>query len=87
MLQAARVAFVEMGTTETSVKVLYEKLRGLAGRGDLEALRGEARPGEQSRSSADPTKAGRELGWRPEIALDVGLERTLRIFGTLRTPF
>ncbi|MDP9458225.1 MAG: SDR family oxidoreductase [Actinomycetota bacterium] len=67
---------------ETSVAALYEKMLALTGR-DLPPERGPARPGEQSRSSVDPTKAARELGWKPETDLASGLERALRFFGAL----
>ncbi len=67
---------------ENSVVELYEKLRRLSGR-DLPPEHGPAKPGEQTRSSVDPTKAVRELGWKPEVDLDSGLERTLRFFGAL----
>lgn len=67
---------------ETSVGELYERMQSLCGR-DLPAERGAARPGEQSRSSIDPSKSGKELGWRAETGLAPGLERTLRSFGAL----
>jgi nucleoside-diphosphate-sugar epimerase len=31
----------------------------------------------------DPARAGRILGWRPEVELAAGLEETLRFFGVL----
>ena len=68
---------------ETSVLELYEKMLGLTRRDDLPPERGPAKPGEQSRSSVDPTKAARDLGWKPEMNLASGLERTLRFFGAL----
>ena len=67
---------------ETSVNDLYEGLREPTGR-DLPPRHGPAKPGEQARSSVDPTKAARELGWKPETDLATGLERTLRFFGAL----
>ena len=67
---------------ETSVAELYERMARLSGR-DLPAERGPAKPGEQSRSSVDPSKAAKELGWKPEVDLASGLERTLRFFGAL----
>ena len=68
---------------ETSVSELYGRMALLAGREDLAPERGPARPGEQSRSSVDPTKASRELGWEPEVDLASGLERTMHFFGAL----
>ena len=67
---------------ETSVAGLHEKMMALSGQ-NLPPTQSPARPGEQSRSSADPTKAARELGWKPETDLDSGLKRTLSFFGAL----
>ena len=67
---------------ETSVAGLYERMESLSGR-NLPPERGLARPGEQSRSSVDPTKAARELGWKPRTDLTSGLEKTLHFFGAL----
>jgi UDP-glucose 4-epimerase len=39
-----------------------------------------ARPGEQSRSVISPARAGKELGWKPEVGLDKGLRRTFEFF-------
>jgi UDP-glucose 4-epimerase len=66
---------------EISVNELYEILRETSGV-DLAPAHGGAKPGEQLRSSVDPTTAARVLGWRPETDLATGLERTLRFFKT-----
>ena len=68
--------------TETNVNGLYEILRETSGR-DLPPAYGPAKPGEQLRSSVDPTAAGRTLSWRPETDLAAGLKRTLSFFGAL----
>lgn len=68
---------------ETSVNELYERLRRLSGRDDLDPEHGPAKPGEQQRSCVDPSLAGRVMGWRPEVGLDAGLKETLRFFGAL----
>jgi UDP-glucose 4-epimerase len=68
--------------SETSVNELYELLLGISGK-DLAPERGPAKPGEQLRSSVDPTLAGRVMGWRPEVDLALGLKETLRFFGAL----
>ena len=68
---------------ETSVNRLYELLLGISGK-DLPPEHGPAKLGEQLRSSVDPARAGRVLGWRPEVELAVGLEETLRFFGALQ---
>jgi UDP-glucose 4-epimerase len=67
---------------ETNVNQLYELMRNLSGK-DLPATHGPAKPGEQLRSSIDPTRAGRVLGWRPEVELGAGLAETLRFFGAI----
>ncbi len=65
---------------QTSVNELYQTLRELSGRA-LPPAYGPAKPGEQLRSSIDPAKAARTLGWRPEVGISEGLERTLDYFG------
>jgi UDP-glucose 4-epimerase len=67
---------------ETSVNELYEILRGISGK-DLPPAYGPAKPGEQLRSSVDPTAAGQALGWRPGTDLAAGLKETLRFFDAL----
>ncbi len=67
---------------ETDVNELYDVSRALLG-SELPARHGPAKPGEQLRSSIDPTRAERILGWRPEVRLAEGLKETLRFFGTL----
>jgi UDP-glucose 4-epimerase len=67
---------------ETSVNRLYELLQDTSGK-NLPPEHGPAKPGEQLRSSVDPSRAGRVLGWRPEMSLANGLGETLRFFGAL----
>ncbi len=67
---------------ETSVNRLYELLRAISGK-DLPGEYGPAKPGEQMRSSVDPTLANRVLDWRPEVDLTAGLTRTLRSLGAV----
>jgi UDP-glucose 4-epimerase len=67
---------------ETSVDELYEMLRSISGR-ELPPEHGPAKPGEQLRSSIDPARAGRALGWRQEVGLAAGLQETLHFFGAL----
>jgi UDP-glucose 4-epimerase len=68
--------------SETSVNELDELLVGISGK-DLAPGHGPAKPGEQLRSSVDPTLAGRVIRWRPEVDLTSGLKETLRFFGAL----
>ncbi len=60
---------------ETSVLELYDLCRRAAG-AEVEAEQAPERPGELQRSVLDVSLAERELGWRPERALDDGLAET-----------
>jgi UDP-glucose 4-epimerase len=60
---------------ETSVVELYDLCRRVAG-SDAEAVHAEARLGELRRSSLDPERAARELGFRALVELEDGLEAT-----------
>ncbi|MGH9488282.1 MAG: dTDP-glucose 4,6-dehydratase [Terriglobales bacterium] len=40
------------------------------------------RPGHDRRYALDSTRARRELGWEPQVALDAGLRRTVEWYGT-----
>jgi UDP-glucose 4-epimerase len=64
---------------ETSVNELYELLRKASGR-DIPPRYGPTKPGEQLRSSVDPSKATKFLEWQPEIDLTSGLAKTLAFF-------
>ena len=64
---------------ETSVNQLYELLRKASGK-DIPPRHGPAKPGEQLRSSVDPSKAAKFLEWRPERDLASGLTKTLGFF-------
>ena len=64
---------------ETSVNELYDQMCLLSGR-KLPSERGPQLPGEQARSSVDPSKAARFLSWTPEVELSTGLKETLRFF-------
>jgi UDP-glucose 4-epimerase len=61
--------------SETSVVDLYEACRRVAG-SSLAAEPAPARLGELQRSVLDVSRAERELGWRPEVPLEVGLRLT-----------
>jgi UDP-glucose 4-epimerase len=49
----------------------------LAGQLGLEPVHAPARPGEVRRSSLDPERAARALGWRPRVSLEEGVRATL----------
>jgi UDP-glucose 4-epimerase len=68
--------------SETSVNQLYELLLEISGK-DLPPEHGPAKPGEQLRSSVDPTLAGHVLDWRLGVGLADGLRETLRFFDAL----
>ena len=60
---------------ETSVVELFETLRSVSGI-DATAEHAPPRPGEARRSVVDPSRAERELGWRPAHTLEQGLRAT-----------
>ena len=63
--------------TETSVIELAAALRALGNGRPFELSHAPARTGEIERSAVDPALAREVLGWRAEVALAEGLERTL----------
>ena len=65
-----------IGTGEaTTVNALHAACRAVAGVGEEPEHR-DARTGDVLRSVLDVTRAERELGWRPQVALDDWLART-----------
>ena len=71
---------INVGTgIETDVNRLYALLAAAAGT-DRPAKHAPAKPGEQMRSSVDPSRAAEVLGWRPTVALEEGLRRTVEWF-------
>ncbi|MGB3683241.1 MAG: SDR family oxidoreductase [Rubrobacteraceae bacterium] len=68
---------------ETSVNDLHRMLREVSGK-DIPPRHGPPKPGEQSRSSVNPAKAARDLGWRPQTDLPAGLRET---FSNLTTAW
>jgi UDP-glucose 4-epimerase len=75
---------LNVGTgVETDVNALYAGLARAAG-SSAPAVHAEARLGEQRRSCISPAAAGVALGWRPEVALQDGLVRTLGFFRARR---
>ena len=72
---------LNIGTgVETDVNALYAHLARAAGDPDRPPRRAEAKPGEQLRSSVDPSRAARVLGWTPTVSLAQGLETTVAWF-------
>jgi UDP-glucose 4-epimerase len=75
---------LNVGTgVETDVNELFAKLARAAG---VQATprHGQGKPGEQKRSCIDPSAAASAIGWRPEVALDDGLRRTVEYFRARR---
>lgn len=75
-LASAFVGPVNIGTgVETDVVTIYHHLRDAVG-SRLQAQHGPAKAGEQRRSCIDNRRAGEVLGWRPQVTLPEGLQRT-----------
>jgi UDP-glucose 4-epimerase len=71
---------INIGTgIETDVNRLFALLCTATGVHKPEQ-HGPAKPGEQSRSALDPSRAAEVLGWRPEVPLAEGLARTVEFF-------
>src|SRR4051794_18371803 len=75
---AAATGAINIGTgIETEVLELARLLGELGGAESFEPELAPARPGEVQRISIDPSRADRELGWRPQMSLAEGLSVTL----------
>jgi UDP-glucose 4-epimerase len=69
---------INVGTgIETDVLELVRRLGELGGNGNFEPEFAPPRTGEVQRISIDPSRAARELGWRPQMGLSEGLRVTL----------
>lgn len=64
---------------QTNVNQLFKKINRLIGAKQKE-VHVAACMGEVMRSALDATKARKELGWEPEVALDEGLKKTAEWF-------
>jgi UDP-glucose 4-epimerase len=62
---------------ETDVMTVWNELREAAG-SDIEPELAELRPGELQHSRLDIGLAARELGWRPEVSISEGLQKTYK---------
>lgn len=79
-LTSPYVGEINIGTgVETDVVTLYELLRQGAG-SKLEARHGPAKIGEQRRSCLAAQRASGIFGWRPQVSLREGLERTIAYY-------
>jgi UDP-glucose 4-epimerase len=71
---------VNIGTRiETDVVTICRLLREGSG-SKVEAVHGPAKLGEQRRSCLDISRAAQVLGWKPEISLQAGLEKTIAYY-------
>jgi UDP-glucose 4-epimerase len=71
---------VNIGTRmETDVVSICRLLREGSG-SKVEAVHGPAKLGEQRRSCLDISRAAQVLGWKPEVSLQAGLEKTIAYY-------
>jgi UDP-glucose 4-epimerase len=79
-LQHGVAGAYNVGTgVETTVNDLFFEIRALT-RSEAKEIHGEAKTGEQFRSVLSAEKAQNELGWKPLIELNEGLQRTVHFF-------
>jgi len=78
-----RQAFNFGGGVGISMNQLVEKIRGVTGR-DIEVVFQDSRSFDVPELVLDISKANAELGWRPEVSLEDGLDRTWNWIQTLR---
>jgi len=79
-LESPYVGEINIGTgVETDVVTLFQSLRQGAG-SKLEARHGPAKIGEQRRSCLAAQRAADIFGWRPQVSLREGLERTISYY-------
>lgn len=85
-LLAARVpgasgqVFNVAGGRRISILELYRLIAQALGRTDVAPLHGPPRPGDVRDSLASVERAEQVLGWRPEVSLAAGIERTVEAF-------
>jgi UDP-glucose 4-epimerase len=76
---------VNVGTgVETDLHQLYAAIARAAA-SDIPPQFAPQKPGEQRRSCIDPRFASRALGWKPEVALEEGIRRTVAWFAARKT--
>jgi len=75
-LESSYIGPINIGTgIETDVVSIFQHLRRAVG-GAIDAQHGPAKSGEQRRSCLDTRRAAEVLGWRPQMTLADGLQRT-----------
>lgn len=70
----------------TSVNQIFNELKNATGY-SKEPVHGPARLGETRRIYLDASKARRELGWKPAIDLQTGMQLTVNYFKTMELAF
>lgn len=84
LLESAYSGPLNFGTgVETDVNRIFALVCRACGV-DATETHGPAKPGEQRRSVISPRLAGEVIGWKPEVSLAEGLERTVAYFRTAR---
>jgi UDP-glucose 4-epimerase len=79
-LESPFIGEINIGTgVETDVVTLFQSLRQSVG-SPLEASHGPAKIGEQRRSCLAAQRAADVFGWRPQVSLREGLERTFAYY-------
>ena len=82
LVAAVRAPVTTIGTfnigtgVQTTVTELHQRIAAAVGV-SCPPDYAEARTGEVHASALDPTRAGRELGWKPDIDVTEGVERTV----------
>jgi UDP-glucose 4-epimerase len=64
---------------EVSVNDIFQALKKVLS-SDVEPIYGDERVGEIHRICLESGRAGEQLGWKPEVALDRGIARTVRYY-------
>jgi len=65
-------------SNEINILTVVQKILNFFNKSEKNIQFGESRPGEDLRYSLDSTKIRTELGWKPKITFDTGLEETIR---------
>jgi UDP-glucose 4-epimerase len=64
---------------ETDINTIFDMVRSSTGSTE-DRINEPARPGEQRRSCIDYNKISKHLGWKPQVDLEDGIEKTVEYF-------
>ena len=82
-LQGVGMQVYNIGTgVETDVNMLFRDLKTATG-SDAKEIHGEAKKGEQLRSVLDARRIHAELGWKPLVPFEEGLQMTVKYFKSI----